>query len=979
MEAMRGTFGLSLQQHLMAGAAIVAVASASPAEAQTRTFDVPAEPAAQGIPQFAKQAGVQIIASGNVVRDRRTNTVRGAYTIEEGLRLLFNGTGLAAGPAGQTGIITIGPSAEGNGSAAAEPATSLGETAAGAAAEVGTTNQSQTIVVVGSRIPQQGKQGAQEVRTYTRKQIDQSGQSSVADFLSILPEVSTSSIDSQLGNYADQTTVRLHGLPTGTTLVLLNGRRVEINNYGFFDLNNVPLSMVERVEVLPVGSSAIYGADSLAGAVNFVLRKDFTGFEANARYGHARGTDEFDGNVGGGYSWDGGSFSIAGSYQSRGELLGSERAISRDPNNVLATFGLGDQCNPGTIYSTNGGNLPGLSSPMAAIPPGLSGKPSISDFNGTAGQVNGCSFNRYSDLLPSLTREGILASGEINLAPWATLFTEVLASHEKVNSRVGNLLSFGKFTLPATNAFNPFGVDVKVSFAYPGLPYRYIRTTTFVRPLVGVRGNLGGGWDYELTGFWSYDKSQVSQNNNENFAALFAALASSDPATALNLFAQGAPGSPQLLSSLFGPPFILRFGSQDISTTGIVRGPLFGLASGLVQAVFGAEYDHSELSTYQQDAAIQSAANASKRNAYSLFSEVHVPLIANRANPHNGDRLAIGLAGRFDHSDDFGSKATGQANFEARPIDSLLIRGGYAMSYQAPLLTQLAGASGSFLTNGLVDPLRGNAPVNSVVQTFGPNPNLRPETGYSRQLGVVYSSKALPGLSASLTLWDIHIANYIGTPTAQNLIDFPQLFPGAVVRAAPSPQDIQNGFPGPITAINDVFFNFGKIKVSGIDFDASYTAATSFGRITPSLSVTETLQFKSSLSPSLPPTSSLSRASTTVGFAPRWKGTAGIGWQSGPYELRVDARYVGRYRDYQNIVRNSNVLGNFILTDANFRYNVGDALSKRAKWLSGAYLEIGGVNLFDVQPQKSFTSSNFDFAEADIRGRFIYLRIGVKR
>src|SRR4051795_1422767 len=87
--------GLSLHHQLIAGAAVVAVATASPAQAQSRSFNVPPEAASRGIPEFAKQAGVQILASGNVVAGRKTNAVHGSYTVEEGLRILLQGTGLA--------------------------------------------------------------------------------------------------------------------------------------------------------------------------------------------------------------------------------------------------------------------------------------------------------------------------------------------------------------------------------------------------------------------------------------------------------------------------------------------------------------------------------------------------------------------------------------------------------------------------------------------------------------------------------------------------------------------------------------------------------------------------------------------------------------------------------------------------------------------------------------------------------------------
>jgi iron complex outermembrane receptor protein len=334
------------------------------------------------------------------------------------------------------------------------------------------------------------------------------------------------------------------------------------------------------------------------------------------------------------------------------------------------------------------------------------------------------------------------------------------------------------------------------------------------------------------------------------------------------------------------------------------------------------------------------------------------------------------LAGRHDHSNDYGGKSTGQVSVEWRPTGSLLFRGGYAMAYQAPQLTQLAGASGSFQTGGYVDPFRGNQAVNNVEQDFGPNPNLKPETGASRQLGFVYSSGSIEGLKASLTRWDISITNYIGTPNPQDLISFPNLFPGAVTRAAPSAQDVQNGYLGPITAIHDVFYNFGDVRVSGVDVDVAYTMHPRIGRLTPSLSLTETDKFTSSISPALPPTSSVSQASLSVGFAPRWKGVASLAWERGACSLRMDARYIGRYRDYQDFIPNTNELGNFVLFDANFRYGFGEALTRKNQWLSGAYIVLGAVNLFDKLPQKSFLLSNFDYAESDIRGRFVYAQLG---
>ena len=128
------------------------------------------------------------------------------------------------------------------------------------------TEQLEKIVVVGSRLPAAEAQTAQDVHIYERERIEQSGQSTVAEFLATLPEVSLAAPENATG----ATPVRLRGAIFGSALVLINGRRVQAVTggaavFGFFDVNTIPLSLVERIEILPTGSSAIYGGDALAG------------------------------------------------------------------------------------------------------------------------------------------------------------------------------------------------------------------------------------------------------------------------------------------------------------------------------------------------------------------------------------------------------------------------------------------------------------------------------------------------------------------------------------------------------------------------------------------------------------------------------------------------------------------------------------------------------------------------------------------
>jgi outer membrane cobalamin receptor len=151
----------------------------------------------------------------------------------------------------------------------------------------------QHVAVTGTRLSQAAAQSAQDVHTYDRERIERSGQTSVADFLATVPEASLNSLES---TYIG-TSVRLRGTVEGSTLILVNGRRTQavtggVAPFGFFDLNTIPLSMVERIDVLPSSSSAIYGGEALAGVVNIILRSDFQGAEGTLSYKSANDTDE---------------------------------------------------------------------------------------------------------------------------------------------------------------------------------------------------------------------------------------------------------------------------------------------------------------------------------------------------------------------------------------------------------------------------------------------------------------------------------------------------------------------------------------------------------------------------------------------------------------------------------------------------------------------------------------------------------------
>ena len=171
-----------------------------------------------------------------------------------------------------------------------------------------------------------------------------------------------------------------------------------------------------------------------------------------------------------------------------------------------------------------------------------------------------------------------------------------------------------------------------------------------------------------------------------------------------------------------------------------------------------------------------------QRTAYAVFAEARAPILASSFETSAGARLALTLAGRYDHTSDFGGKATWQSGLIWRATESLSFRASYGIAYKAPELAQIEGGiHGLFPASvfGLVDPLRGNESVSSGTVEFGANTNLKPETGDSRALGLTYTSQTLHGLEASIDYFAVNIANFIAVPDLQTMINNPTLYPEA--------------------------------------------------------------------------------------------------------------------------------------------------------------------------------------------------------
>lgn len=967
----------------LAAAICSALLASAPCTAQaagTWTFKLPAQSLADALRAVGGQASTNVFFEPRLVADHQAPALMGELTVEQALGQLLRGTGLTFRYLDDKTITIVEQQAGSGSTSEATKYSTVPTSAANSTQSFGRLRLAQLdestthtaarrdeeeIVVTGSRLGRTSVEGAVPVLVYERERIERSGQTTVTDFLNTLPQVSVSTPENA-GVYAGQTTIQLRGLPKGTTLVLLNGRRLQNGGAtayygGYFDLNNIPAAAVERIEIVPQGSSAIYGSDALAGVVNIILKKDYEGLQANAHYGGGSGIDDKSLDFAFGQNWDRASFSLIGSYYERSELDNSERDVTGNDAIGVRT----DRCSPGTVSSANGGVLPGLSSSFAAISPGVTGTPTLADF--TAGTRTDCRQYADGNAIPPAERASMFASGTFRLTSNVELFAELIYSHSEQTTWYYYPSQINR-RVPASNAFNPFGVDVLVSnkLLSPDTRRTYDGEAEFTRPLLGARGDFGATWHWEAAAWESRDKSNYTQTGNYlDTVALTQALASSDPATALNMFSDSNLGSAALLHSIYQDDHIENRGEAQV-VNAFVKGALFDLPGGAVEMAFGGEYVSSDL-IWHNDRDPQSNFKYG-RDTTSVFAEVRVPIVGSR-RPLAGDVLALTAAARYDDYSDFGSNVTPQYAVEWRPLDSLLLRASYAEAFKAPGLVQVYGPLRRYEGGCcVVDPLNGGASV-PYAQIYGGNPNLQPELGESSAIGLVWSPASIEGLQTSVTYWELQQSNratQLSTP--QVFVDYSDLFPGRVIRD-PVTQQIQS--------IDITFLNFGEVNVEGLDVDVSYRLRTRAGDFVPAVSLAEVFKYSSALIPGAPAKDRLGNADETEAWAPRRKGSVSLAWSLGALSASANARYVSSYTDYQYLGPTTRQLGDFWMFDLSGRYELDLPYS----FVENAFVQLSVVNLANSLPRWSAFNAGtkgYDSTQYDIRGRFVSLNFGFK-
>jgi iron complex outermembrane recepter protein len=967
-------------------------------------FHIDAGDATLTLNQFSRQSSLQLLFDYNIVRGRRTRAISGEFEASAALKQMLVDTGLVFDFVNDRTLAVTLVNEPASGSAvAAGPAANPPAHARSADTQTVTHDQAGTadpaadskapeleeVRITGTNVRGEEPVG-EHVISLDREDIDTSGAATVQDFLRTLPQTfgggptedtrygAEASTNSGLG-----TGINLRGLGAGATLVLMDGRRLAPggSQAEFVDVEPIPLSAVERIDVLPDSASAMYGADAVGGVVNFIMRDNFSGAETLARYGSGTSSDleetQFAQTLG--KHWDSGNGMLSLEFYRRGALPASARAYATSD---LVPFGGG---NFDSIYS-NPGTL-SVGGTTYAIPAGQNGT-HLTAADLIAGTTNKMNLWEDADLLPSQKRLSLYGSGKQEITDGVKAFGNVLLAH-----REAGILELGlqaPISVPNTNPFyvNPAGGTAPVSVAYNFLDDLGPTSTDSRLDTANVTGGLeieaGPSWRVRISGNYAREKEGQLERGVFNSTALNAALADPDPATAFNPFGDGSYTNPATLKAIEAQS---RFYTDSQIRSGDIAadGPIADLPGGAVKIAMGLDQSEQLFSSVFSTTTnlAPDVQESSGRHITAAFGELTLPIFGKDNGGTGYRRLEISFAGRFEHYSDSGGAATPKLGFTWSPAEVMAFRGTWGRSIRAPTLANLDQAQNSVVPSPLPDSRSPTGSTNALILE-GQNSRLTVERAKSWTTGLDFIPRdQIPGLSLSLTYFDINFRNRIAAPSfSANILNDPSL--ADLITRDPSAAQLRAtclaGFyptgtladclqsaPGAIVDLRTQ--NLESVRTRGLDFSTTYERRGDYGSLKLGVEGTYLFEFTQQEGPDAPPESLLNTQNNPIDL--KMRGT--LSWQRNRFGATTGINFQNRYRDIAS-QPNRNV-ASLTTVDVQLRYDLGFGA---AAGLANTRVELNAVNLFNVSPpflNNQLTSIGYDQENADPFGRLLSLQI----
>ncbi|HEX5305504.1 MAG TPA: TonB-dependent receptor [Dyella sp.] len=817
---------------------------------------------------LARRSNIQLLYAPELTAQRRARaTLEGDFTAAEALARLLRGSGLVAqAVTADTFVLRR-----------VEPARPDGRVPTPRALPPAPLDNVPvpllTVEVTGTHLRRTAIENASPLTVIDRRQIEHSGYQTLFELLRAQPGVrvnnapvalsdSTLYQANGLSGATGAAAVDLHGLGATATLFLIDGQRMvgyglSQGEFGLVnDLESIPLSLVERVEVLRDGASAIYGSDAMAGVVNIILRKHFQGVALDGNVGiSSRGdASQHRGTLSVGTAFGhGGHLVLGADYFERAPLLGRARRWARSSS--------GDGGDG--IYYFDGGQI------------------GYSNTGGGCTQIalDGPCVNTTG---PQTTLQTRLASRSLlvhvdhplgALQAYANLRWNMLDRHQQTGPATEQLLVYD----PAA----PQGARV-VNYAFSDVgPIRDMTQSRSTQLSAGLRGHPGD-WQWDL---------RLDDQHSAGTDRVRGLLRSSvlDAALADGRYRPGARNEPAVLAAL--SPELLRTGHTGQSGFSLrADGPLGEWRQGTVDIAAGIEGYREQLDDQPDPLLIAGDVfqfqppyvRRGDRWISAGYVEAQLPLTT---------RLSANVAARADHSGGFGWAFSPRLGLKWDVSDSVSFRGTIARGYRAPTLPELDRPQALLPVGVRVEVPDALLPcVNA--RPVGPgyslctlrldsvsNPDLQPERSRSLTFGVVLAPT--PNLGIALDVYQVDRRNEIRALPVSYALDHPQAYPELFRRDA----------QGALYAFEQQLVNLGKTMVRSFDLDVRYRLDTAhLGSFSFNLGVDWLSKLRRQITPEAPP-------EPYDGYADQPKATAlaGVDWTRGDWVGTANLRYTGHY------------------------------------------------------------------------------------
>ncbi|WP_417355907.1 TonB-dependent receptor plug domain-containing protein [Gallaecimonas pentaromativorans] len=836
-------------------------------------------------------------------------------------------------------------------------------------------NQTERIEVTGSRIKRTDMETASPVTVISAKDLQASGYTSVADVLADATFSAGAPTGAATNNGGEGAArVDLRGLGTARTLVLVNGRRMVNSGTGAdssVDLGSIPVGMIERIEVLKDGASAVYGSDAVAGVVNIITKKDFQGVQLDISYG---GTDKGDANTGEinllmGGSTDKANIVVGASYVDRGSAMQS----NRDWSDCVKDGTAAGNCGSGSSYIPGGS----VNAGDGYLQQDASGN--------WVSQTDSYNYVPYQYLYTPQKRLSLFGNGSYQLNDNTQLFSEFLYTKRTSNQQLAP--SPVALTIPADATGNIWGSDVYYKRRMTDAGARgYSQVVDTSRYVLGAQGYLDihNGLDWDVSYTWGRNDAVSKVSNLQNTSKILDTVDSSvcDNVTipCANWFVGEGELSQDVLDYVDYTDQSTGGNEMNVVNANI-SGDLFELPAGMFSFASGVEY-RREKGWYQPDsvtvagdsAQSQQDATAGSYDTKQIYAEFAIPLLSDKFLVKD---LSVEAAIRYFDYSTFGSDNTWKLGITWRLNDDFMLRGVRSTAFRAPTVSELYGGNvGSF--DYLTDPCSGygsastssslyqncNAQIGNtgysysdsqIETTWTSSDDLKPEQADTLTLGAVWSPSLLSGFSATVDYYKIKITDAIDRIDAQSYLD--NCYSGDSA-ACDALNITRSSVSGDISYMSRPLTNIGKEEVSGVDIDARYAFnAWDLGW---------TASFDSSYLGKYTKEGEdyAGTISGDQGAYAKWKHNASLAVSGDSWDAKWSVRYIDGMKDL-NLT--SYKTDSVIYNDLSGSYHINDSTT----------FTLGVDNVFDVDPEyvPSYSDANTVPEVYDVLGRYLYAKL----